>query len=215
MTSIINVKRFFIIFLIAVLPLPALAKNLGTIGATYSIVERDALQEIEERAAQVDWKKLFDKEKNEERIKNYKPKDVVRLARATRDSVRKVDISYTLEFDIHDEKGNILYPKGFTFNPLDYIVNPRTYVVINGSDRLQVEWFKKSSYIKDVNTVLWITDGNYYDLATDLGRAVFYANSLIVERFNLMAVPCVIVQKGNLLEVTEVDVEPLSKNSPS
>jgi conjugal transfer pilus assembly protein TraW len=94
-------------------------------------------------------------------------------------------------------------------------VYPRTIVVINGSDRKQVEWFKKSSYLKNLNTVLWITDGSYYDLATELGMAVYYANAMIVERFNLMSVPCIIVQKNNLLEVTEVDVESRSKKRSS
>ena len=153
--------------------------------------------------------------KNEQKVKSFKPKDLIRLPRATRDRVRLVDISYTLDFDIPDGKGNILYPKGFTFNPLDYIVYPRTIVVINGSDRKQVEWLKKSSYLKNLSTVLLITDGSYYDLATELGMAVYYANSLIVERFNLMSVPRIIVQKNNLLEVTEVNVESRSKKRPS
>jgi conjugal transfer pilus assembly protein TraW len=163
----------------------------------------------------VDWGKLFNAEKNEQKIKSYKPRDLVRLPRATQNRVRLVDISYTLDFDIPDGKGNILYPKGFTFNPLDYIVYPRTIVVINGTDREQVEWFKKSSYFKNLNTALWITDGNYYDLATELGMAVYYANSSIVEGFNLMAVPCIIVQKDKLLEVTEVDVESRSQKKSS
>jgi conjugal transfer pilus assembly protein TraW len=208
-------RRVFLSLLIVALPLSGYAKDLGAIGTTYPVLERDALEEIEERARQVDWGKLFNAEKNEQKVKSYKPKDLVRLPRATRDRVRMVDISYTLDFDIPDGKGNILYPKGFTFNPLDYIVYPRTIVVINGSDRKQVEWFKKSSYLKNLNTVLWITDGSYYDLATELGMAVYYANAMIVERFNLMSVPCIIVQKKNLLEVTEVDVESRSNKRPS
>ena len=209
------IRRVFLSLLIVALPLSGHAKDLGAIGTTYPVLEQDALDEIEERARQVDWGKLFNAEKNEQKVKSFKPKDLIRLPRATRDRVRLVDISYTLDFDIPDGKGNILYPKGFTFNPLDYIVYPRTIVVINGSDRKQVEWLKKSSYLKNLSTVLLITDGSYYDLATELGMAVYYANSLIVERFNLMSVPCIIVQKNNLLEVTEVNVESRSKKRPS
>ncbi len=209
-------KQIMVVFIAASFPLLGLAKDLGTRGATYPIAERDALEEIEERARQVDWGKLFgDKEKNEQRIKNYRPKDLAFLPRAAPDRVRMVDISYTLDFDIPDEKGNVLYPKGFTFNPLDYIVYPRTIVIIDGADRAQVEWFKKSPYNRDINSVLWITDGSYFDLSVELGRAVYYVNSLIAGRFKLEAVPCVVVQKGNLLEVTEFDVESRSKKQPS
>ncbi len=206
-------KPFILLLMCVFLPVAGQARDLGTIGATYPIVERDALEEIEERAKQVDWGKLFNAEKNEQRIKNYRPKNMVRLPRADHERVRLVDISYTLDFDIPDERGNVLYPAGFTFNPLDYIVYPRTIIVINGADREQVEWFKTSPHYKNVDTVLWIIDGNYYDLAVELGRAVYYANALIVERFDLKSVPCVVVQKGNLLEVTEVDVKAQSKNS--
>lgn len=191
------------------------ARDLGTLGATYQIHERDALEEIEERATQVDWGKVFDKEKNEQKIKNYRPKDLVAVKKAEQCRVRSVDITYTLDFDIPDGKGNVLYPKGFTFYPLDYIAYPGTIVILDGTDREQVEWFKMSAYFKNSNSVLWITDGNYYNLATELGRAVFYANSQIVDRFNILAVPSVIVQKGNLLEVTEIDVEAYYKKKPS
>jgi len=202
-------------FLTACIPVSAQARDLGTSGATYSIAERDALEEIEERAKQVDWGKLFDREKSEQKIKSYKPKELALLPRAARDSVRSVDISYRLEFDIPDGRGGILYPRGFSFNPLDYIVYPRTIVVINGTDREQVEWFKGSPYAGNLTTVLWITDGSYFDLALELGRAVFYANTMIVNRFDLRAVPCVIAQKGNQLEVFEVDVKAQTKKRSS
>ena len=213
--TVTNTIRLILFLLIACFPVSGQARDLGTLGATYSIAERDALEEIEERARQVDWGKLFDREKSEQKIKSYKPKDLALLPRADRDSVRSVDISYRLEFDIPDGRGGILYPRGFSFNPLDYIVYPRTIVVINGTDREQVEWFKGSSYAGKLTTVLWITDGSYFDLSVELGRAVFYANAMIVNRFDLRAVPCVIAQKGNLLEVFEIDVKAQTKKRSS
>ena len=210
-----NAIRLTLFFLTVCIPVSTQAGDLGTSGATYSIAERDALEEIEERAKQVDWGKLFDREKSEQKIKSYKPKELALLPRAAQDSVRSVDISYRLEFDIPDGRGGILYPRGFSFNPLDYIVYPRTIVVINGADREQVEWFKGSPYAGNLTTVLWITDGSYFDLAVELGRAVFYANTMIANRFGLRAVPCVIAQKGNRLEVSEVDVKAQTKKQSS
>ena len=94
------------------------AKELGNFGMTYRIAERDALTEIEERAKQVDWHKVLDKRK----IENYQgPPDRVRLPRAKRNRSFQVDMTYTTEIDVPDGKGGILYPTGYTFNPLDYI----------------------------------------------------------------------------------------------
>ena len=211
MIAQINNLVLTLIFLTIFSPAVVFAKDLGVRGKVYPILEPDALEELEERASQVDWGKLFNKEANERKVKNYKPRDFVSLPRSGKYQVRTVDISYALEFDIPDGKGGILYPKGFVFNPLDYIVYPRTIVVLNGADRDQVDWFKQSEHYKNISVVLWITDGGYYDLSSELGRPVYYANKMITARFDVKVVPCIIAQKGNLLEVTEIHVEANSK----
>ncbi len=191
------------------------ARDLGTIGTTYPITERDALEEIEDRAKQVDWGRIFDNDRNAERIRNYQPKDLAALPKAARSNVRLVDISYALEFDIPDGKGGILYPKGFVFDPLDYIKYPRTIVVLNGADRQQVEWFKSSVHATSINVVLLITAGNYYDLSKELDRAVYYLTTSIARKLQISATPCIIVQKGNLLEVTDIDIQKLEPKKSS
>jgi conjugal transfer pilus assembly protein TraW len=191
------------------------ARDLGTIGRTYPIIERDALEEIEERAKQVDWSSMFDKDRNAERIRNYQPKDLASLPRAVRSNVRMIDISYTLEFDIPDGKGGILYPKGFVFNPLDYITYPRTIVVINGSDRQQIAWFKSSVHATSMKAVLLITAGNYYDLSKELNRPVYYLTAGLARKLQLSATPCIVVQKGNLLEETDIDIQESIPKKPS
>lgn len=182
------------------------AKNLGVVGATYHIVEKDALKEIEDKAKQVNWGEAFSRKEMEKRIKVYKPKNLKPLVRAEKDRTFTVDMTYTLQYDIPDGKGGILYPKGYTFNPLDYIDFPKTLVVLNGADIEQVSWFKNSEYYKDYRVMLLITDGPYYELSRELERPVFYLNEAIVNRFQLRAVPSVIKQEGRLMEVSEVDI---------
>ena len=108
------------------------AKDLGTFGAVYPIAEPDSLAELKEKAAKVDWKRHLDREKLTRKVRNYKPSDLKRLPATARDRAFLSDLSYTLDVDIPDGKGGILYPKGYTFNPLDYIQMRRTIVVIDG-----------------------------------------------------------------------------------
>ncbi len=188
------------------------AKDLGTAGATYPIAEKDAITEMQERAKQVDWEKAIKKDKMEKAIKNFKPGGIKQLPRAADSRVFHVDMTYTLEVDIKDKDWNVLYPKGFVFNPLDYIHNPGTiFVVINGADQSQVNWFKKSRYMSDPNVTLMITDGPYYELSKRLKRPVFYAIDGVVERFELQYLPSIIQQKGRFMEVNEIDVDKASK----
>ena len=179
----------------------AQAKELGTFGMTYRIAERDALAEIEERAKQVDWHKVLDKRK----VENFQgPPDRVRLPRAKRNRNFPVDMTYTTEIDVPDGKGGILYPKGYTFNPLDYVTYPKTLVVIDGADAEQVKWFAASEYDKRLDVTLLLTEGSFGAVSKKISRPLFYADRKIVERLKLQAVPSVVRQKGRMMEVTEV-----------
>jgi len=177
------------------------AKDLGTFGRTYPIAEKDALTEIEERARQVNWEKVLDKRK----LENFQgPPDKATLPRAQRGQVRQVDMTYTAEIDVPDGKGGILYPKGYTFNPLDFITYPKTIIVINGNDKDQVSWFKDSEYSQLMDVTLMITEGAFGVITKKVNRTVFYATTKIINRFQLAAVPSIIKQKGQYMEVTEV-----------
>ncbi len=177
------------------------AKELGTFGMTYRIAERDALGEIEERAKNVDWHKVLDKRK----VENFQgPPDRVRLPRARRNRNFPVDMTYTTEIDVPDGKGGVLYPKGYTFNPLDYVTYPKTLVVIDGTDPGQVKWFAASEYDKRLDVTLLLTEGSFGAVSKRISRPLFYADGKIVERLKLKAVPSIVRQKGRIMEVTEV-----------
>jgi len=201
-----STTRLFISAAALLLATPCPAKDLGTFGAVYPIAEPDSLTELRAKAAKVDWKRYLDREKLSRKVRNFKPSDLKRLPAAAGDRAFLSDLSYTLEKDIPDGKGGILYPKGYTFNPLDYLQMRRTIVVINGKDRRQVAWFRKSPWFKDMNVMLLLTDGNYFSLGDRLKRPVFYANSLIVDRLGLKAVPSVARQQGRYMEVREYAV---------
>ncbi len=180
---------------------PGHAKVIGTFGTTYQISERDALTEIEERARHVDWNKVLDKRK----VENYQgPPDKSSLPRAKRNRSFPVDMTYTTEIDVPDGKGGILYPKGYTFNPLDYVTYPKTLVVIDGTDPIQVKWFAASEYDKRLDVTLLLTDGSFGAVSKRISRPLFYADRKIVERLKLKAVPSVIKQEGRLMGVREI-----------
>ena len=184
------------------------ARILGTYGATYPVAERDALEEIQERARQVDWQKVLDRRK----LDSYQgPPDRGTLPRAKRERTFAVDLTYTVEMDVPDGKGSILYPRGYTFNPLDYVVYPKTIVVINGNDPEQVQWFATSEYATRLDVTLLLTEGRHTVVAKRLQRPLFYADRKIIDRFRLKAVPSLVRQKGRMMDVTEVFVPSRTK----
>lgn len=193
-------KRLCIAMTAVLVASAANARVLGTVGATYAITEKDALVEIEQKAKSIDWSKVIKRKPIEE----YNgPEDRVSLPRATRDRSFPVDMTYTLQMDIPDGKGGVLYPKGYTFNPLDYINFTKTLVVINGNDQEQVKWFNASEYKGRVDVMLLLTEGSYRSLGRVLDVSLFYADSTIIERLRLAAVPSVVRQEGKVMMVHE------------
>ncbi|MBU0967608.1 MAG: hypothetical protein KKA54_14645 [Proteobacteria bacterium] len=180
------------------------AKHLDTAGNLYPVVEPDALTEIRAAAARVDWEKAIDRQHKLEMIKNFRPGDLHPLPAAKLDKSFLVDMTYTLDSDIPDGKGGVLYPKGFSFNPLDYVSLTSILVVIDAGDRRQVDWFKVSPYAEDYRTRLILSGGDYYDLSEELDRPVFYLMDTVARRLQLAAVPSIVRQQGNMLQVREV-----------
>jgi conjugal transfer pilus assembly protein TraW len=196
-------KALFVAMMAVLVASAANAKELGTVGATYAIAEKDALVEIEQKAKSIDWSKVIKRKPIEE----YSgPEAGVRLPSADRDRSFPVDMTYTLQIDVPDGKGGVLYPKGYTFNPLDYISFTRTLVVINGNDQEQVKWFAASEYRGRVDVMLLLTEGHYGRLGKKLAVPLFYADSQIVERLHLAAVPSVVKQEGTEMVVREIAV---------
>jgi conjugal transfer pilus assembly protein TraW len=115
-------------------------------------------------------------------------------------------MTYTLEFDVPDGRGGLLYPRGYRFNPLDYVPFNQTLVIIDGDDPEQLDWLKKSALLSEPDSLILLTQGAFSTIGEQLGRAVFYADRRILKRFNLAAVPSVVSRKGRLMEVREIEI---------
>lgn len=209
-------KRVFLSFLLICIIVryssgQVAAPDTLVVGQTYEIAEPDALAEMKQRAASINWEKLL-KEKGMEAFENYQPKNLRTLPKAARNSTRLVDMSYTLEMDVPNAQGGVLYPEGYTFNPLEYVPFTGILVVIDPTDPDQENWFIQSEYAENLHTRLLITNGKHMDVAKRLERPVFYLSMIIAQRLDLKAVPSIVMQKDKFMEVKEIDVARISSN---
>ena len=179
-------------------PTLAVHRQLETVGRTYPIVEPDILEELRQNATGIDVDALRDQHDR------YQPSNLHKLPRAAADRVFTVDMTYTLDHDIQDEQERLLYPRGYTFNPLQYATLTGGLVVIDGSDPQQLDWFKASSYYQNHRAILLLTDGFAPKLKAELQRSVYYLTHDIAARLHLQAVPSVVIEQDNKLTVREV-----------
>lgn len=167
-------RALLVVFILAWIPY--------SFAATYPIAEPDLLEEIEARIPEAIERFKQKLPELMEKLKNYRLKEIIRLSPARKNYSYTVAITYTLPYDIPkvDENGKVvgvLYPKGYTFNPLDYIYqDPPTLVIFNGKRKVEVEWVKKH-WISKPGVMLIVTEGSWHELINQLERPVFYLTS--------------------------------------
>ena len=175
--------------------------QLEPVGPTSAVIETDLGGELRQRAVSVDVEQLRHAQAH------YQPANLQALPRATKDTTTMVDLTHTLEQDVQDANGQVLYPAGFTFNPLRYVSLSGALVVIDGSDPEQVAWFKGSPYGANRRALLLLSGGLAAALRDELQRPVAYLTEDLAQRLQLRAVPSVVMEQDQHLTVREVLID--------
>jgi conjugal transfer pilus assembly protein TraW len=173
-------------------------------GATYPVVEKDVVAELTKKAIRHAASERPDPLL--EQLKTHQPANLQKLPHAEQDREFFVAMDYSLEHDFVDGEGKNLYPKGFTFNPLDYVSFSAGLVIIDGTDPQQISWFQKTPYADNQRVRLLLSDGYAFEIGELLKRPVFYLTKDIATRLQLAAVPAVVVQHDRNLLVYEIAV---------
>jgi conjugal transfer pilus assembly protein TraW len=179
-------------------PGAASGASRSTIGRTWPIAEPDALSEIEARVASLppDMSKAFGPREKWSALK------AASLGVAGADRIRSVVPFYTLDFDITLPGGKILYPKGFTFNPLTYVKLPQRLVVVHPRD---LGWALRNARVSDfiLLSALGRQNGDAIDLSEKTGRPIYILEERVKQRLGLTVAPVIVEQSGTRLVLTE------------
>ena len=185
------------------------AKDLGVIGKTYPIKEKDMIEAMKEVAAEKiangDLEQL--NREMEETGKQYvKTPPGTFLPRATEYRATEINPVYKLLEDITDANGKVIFKAGVEVNPLEVKPLGKTLCFIDGNDPEQVEWLLKYCTDSSLNKLILI-NGNYAEISEKHNiRLYFDQRGFLIKRFNIQAVPAVIRQSGLVLYVEEFPI---------
>lgn len=177
------------------------AETIGKTGNTYSIVEPDAYEEIKNKMKQTNWQKLWDKMRQSAKTKT---KVNFSIAQAKQDKTFYVDPTYTLPFDITDDKGKVIYPEGYRFNPLDYMQFPYTLLFFNANSVEQVTWIMKNKIHERQDIMFIAVSGDVAAAQAQLKRIVYGCNQRLLDKFQIKAVPSFVYSQNRYFVVREV-----------
>ena len=189
--------------------LGAQAANLGTIGPTYPVAEKNLLDVIMARLHAKEASGELKRHEQEARdraayaVNNPRPVDGLRRARAARTFY--FDPSFTLQSNVVDSTGAVLFPAGTRKNPLEVVSLSKHLLFFDARDPGQVARAREliEHYQGKVKPIL--VGGSYLDLMKRWNKPGFYdQNGTLVRKFGIAAVPAIVSQEGQRLRIDEV-----------
>ena len=201
-----------LLIIVAQLLLPAArAESLGKIGPTYPIAERHLLDLIMERlrakeaSGELAKAEQFARDRATEAITN--PVPVPGLHRADTARTYYFDPTFTLDRNVVDDKGALLFPAGTRQNPLSVVTLSKHLLFFDGRDQRQVARAREliDHYHGKVKPIL--VAGSYLELMKAWKRPVYYdQHGVLVKRLGIGGVPAIVSQEGLRLRIDELVV---------
>ena len=209
MTNLLFNQYLRALFLMLTCLQGAIAKDLGTHGKLYPIIEKDFLEFI--------YARLYDLQKtnqiellqselsNQARKHAARPSPVRGLNQTQVAREWLYDPSITLTSDLTDHQGNVIIPAGKQFNPLDHVSLSKTLIFLDNDDPRQRAWVEQKLKASEEVFKLILVQGNIPEAAQSYEQAVYFdQGGRLVAHFAITQVPAIIKQHGDKLLISEV-----------
>ena len=185
------------------------AEDLGVIGKTYDIAERDLIEAMKDKLRQME--KTGELAKKQDEYKNRvmsgieRPRPIPGIQATETANTHYYDPSIVTDKDIADATGKILYPRGTRVNPLDYIGWNKYLLFVDGRDQKQLDLTKKITAASDRPVKLVLVAGEPLNLMRKWKKQMYYdQGGILTRRFAITRVPAMVRQEGRRLRIDEL-----------
>jgi conjugal transfer pilus assembly protein TraW len=198
-----------ILLCLSVIPSYSLASDLGVVGPTYEIAERDLIEVMKDKFRRME--RTGELAKVQENYKKQvldaveKPKPVPGIKNTETAKTYFVDPTWTLDRNVVDEKGNLLFPSGTKVNPLDYAPLTQQLLFFDQRERSQVAFAKRFIEQSTARVKPILVGGEPLKLMRQWKREVYYDQGGVLSRtFLLKHSPAIVSQDGKRLRIDEI-----------
>lgn len=180
------------------------SQDLGTFGETFSIIEKDLLEHIQETLQHRE--RSGELKDHQQRVQERIQKDIthphaltsITPARKAREWT--FDPTITVTHDIVDHQGQRFAQKGDRLNPLDHVRFSKPFLFIDGDNEQHVQWALKQIHNPHLNghdfSKIILVKGSPLTLQTRLKRDIFFdQQGTLTQKFQIQHVPAVVFQK--------------------
>lgn len=184
-----------------------LAKNLGTYGDTYPVIEVSFIEALKAKMQKMvdsgDWEAYKQKYIKEtmDGLKRPRGHD---LPHAVTSQTRYVDPAIILNIDMKLQDGTYLARKGDYINPLKHQNLTKPLIFIDGDDDKQVKWALQKR-AENPKAFIILVKGNWYELSVkNKTKFWFDQTGEFINRLDIQHTPSYVTQENLRLRVDEI-----------
>lgn len=182
------------------------AKDFGTLGHTFEIIEPDLLEVIQDKLETLRAKgtllqhQTIIQSKTIEALQN--PKPVLGLIKTKQARAFEYNPSIQVPQDLKDHEGRVFVKAGAILNPLDFFTWSQKLVFIDGEDELQLEWALKQ------RAKIVLVNGSPLELTQQYQRPIYFdQNALLTQKLGIRQIPAQVFQDHKCLKIEELLLE--------
>lgn len=191
---------------------PALALDLGTVGPTYEIGEPHLIEFLKAKLREMERRGDIQRMQEEAKARAVEtinhPKPIPGISAAQTARTFYYDPTYTLDHNIFDDKGALMFAAGTKKNPLEVVSMSKHLLFFDARDARQVQRARAliDTYGGKVKPIL--VGGSYMDLMKRWRTPVFFDQTgALVRKLGIARVPALVSQEGMRLRVDELVVQ--------
>lgn len=198
-----------LLMLLLMLPSLSFAIDLGTIGPAYPIQEPHLLdfirKRLQEKERSGELKKLEEQARTRAIDMVRYPMPVAGIKAAETARTFYYDPTFTLDRNVLDDRGNLLFSAGMRKNPLEVISLSKHLLFFDARDKRQVIRARELIAFYNGRVKPILVGGSYLDLMKAWRTPVYYdQQGALTRRFGIKQVPAIVSQEGLRLRVDEL-----------
>jgi conjugal transfer pilus assembly protein TraW len=188
--------------------LEAQAKDFGTQGHVFSIIEQDFLEVINAKLKKVDWTKF--NQKLQDKTKDYieNPTAINGVNKAKESKEYFYDPTYVLNQDIYDHNGKLIHKAGTKINPLELTSLRESLIFIDGEDKDQVQFALEQYKQKEGKAKIIFVKGSPLKLQRQEKIWIYFdQGGVLTSKLNIQEIPAKVEQSGLKLKINIIATE--------
>jgi conjugal transfer pilus assembly protein TraW len=182
--------------------------HMGTQGPVEEIEERDLIEEMQERMANLD----LEEQKTKTIETFWQRATFEHLPRAKNTMTRMVDPRVRVQSDVQDGKGNVITPAGTIINPLDLMTFNMRLIVLNPNIEDEVKWLANLEQAPNgIRDIIMFTEADrerawkqIEELSEKVKRPIYQLTPDVRERFKIKMTPSVVTADKAFFIVHEI-----------